>query len=310
MADKPVTGLTVFGSNTTGTTTQLDNNFSAITAALNDFNTYDNYLADTGAANAISVTLPANITGALGDGLMVQVKIAADNTGATVMNYNATGNANVVNVDGSALTAGQLKANGIVQMQYSNGISGWYLQTPAGSGALVLIQSNQAANSNAIFFNNLITSSYDNYVLKASGVKLAGNGSSLSLRVGNSNAPTFQSTNYQWSGTHLLSSGVGSFASSGANSLTTALFLTSVLGVYNGANASLSSTVNLSVVQNANGPAPATVQTEWVASLGTLGASFYGGGYWDSNQVVTSLQVVPSNANITSGNFALYGVRR
>lgn len=128
---KPVTGLTVFGSNTTGTTTQLDNNFIACTTALNDLNTYGNFLTDTGAANALAVTLPANITGALTNGLPIQVKVAANNSGATVLNYNATGNANVINLDGSALSANQLQANSIVLMQYSSGSAGWILQTPA-----------------------------------------------------------------------------------------------------------------------------------------------------------------------------------
>lgn len=126
---KPVTGLTTFGSNTTGTTTQLDNNFTACTTALNDWNTYKNYLADSGAANAYIVTLPASTTGALSDGLQIQVKIATTNTGASVLNYNATGNANIVTADGSAMLANQLVANAIVQLQYSNAMTAWQAQT-------------------------------------------------------------------------------------------------------------------------------------------------------------------------------------
>lgn len=127
---KPVTGLTVFGSNTSGTTTQLDNNFTACTTALNDYNTYKNYLSDTGAANAYVVTLPASTTGALSDGLQIQVKFSASNSGASVLNYNATGNANVVNQDGTALVSNQILANAILPLQYSNALTAWLVQTP------------------------------------------------------------------------------------------------------------------------------------------------------------------------------------
>lgn len=137
---KPVTGLTVFGSNTTGTTTQLDNNFAALQNALNDFNTYPNYLSASGSANAYSVTLPASTTGSKSDGLVIQVKINATNTGASVLNYNATGNSSIVNLDGTALGANQLAANSIVQLQYSSGLTSWMLQTPCASNSSVTVR--------------------------------------------------------------------------------------------------------------------------------------------------------------------------
>jgi hypothetical protein len=128
MADKPVTGLTVWASSTTGTTTQLDANFAALQGAINDFNTYDNYIADTGGANAYAVTLPANTTGALTVGLLIQFKASAVNTGASTFNYNATGALNIKRIDGTTLAAGDIPANGIVQVQYDG--TQWLLQTP------------------------------------------------------------------------------------------------------------------------------------------------------------------------------------
>lgn len=128
---KPVTGQTTFGSNTSGTTTQLDNNFLLAYNALNDFNTYPNYLVDTGSANSIVVTLGANLTGALTDGLVIQVKVAAANTGATNLNYNSGGNVGVTTAAGVALSGGELAANGIYQFEYSSGAGKWILQTPS-----------------------------------------------------------------------------------------------------------------------------------------------------------------------------------
>lgn len=148
---KPVTDFTTFGSNTTGTTTQLDNNFLTLKNAVNDFNTYKNYLVDTGAANAYVVALPANITGLIEDGLQIQVKLTNPNSGASVLNYNSTGNANIVNMDGSALGANQIAANMIGILQYSNAISAWMLQTPlAGNNSIATANQMIAATSNTV----------------------------------------------------------------------------------------------------------------------------------------------------------------
>lgn len=148
---KPVTGLTVWGSNTTGTTTQLDNNFTALKNAINDFNSYKNYLVDTGAANAYVVALPSNITGLLTDGLQIQVKFTNPNSGQSVINYNSTGNANIVNMDGSVLGANQIAANMIGIIQYSNAIVAWMLQTPmTGNNSIASGAQMLAASSNVV----------------------------------------------------------------------------------------------------------------------------------------------------------------
>lgn len=152
---KPVGALTVFGSNTTGTTTQLDNNFAALLNNMNDLNTYGNYLTDTGAANAYVVTLAAGLTGPRTDGLPIQVKISATNTGASVLNYNATGNANILNVNGTALTDSQLTANGIYPMQWSNALSSWILQSPTYTQTSCgnILGANVSLNNTSVFFD-------------------------------------------------------------------------------------------------------------------------------------------------------------
>lgn len=132
---KPVTGLTQWGGVTTGTTVQLDDNFSALQDAINDLNTYGNYFADSGAANAYVVTLAASLTGALTDGLLIQMKATSANTGASTLNYNGTGVKPIVRLDGSSLAAGDIPASGVVQLQYSSALVSWFLQTPLTASA-------------------------------------------------------------------------------------------------------------------------------------------------------------------------------
>src|SRR5580700_6677433 len=115
---KPVTGQTVFGANTTGTTTQLDNNFLLAYNALNDLNTYSNYIVDSGVANAYVVTLASNLTASLAAGLSVQFKAVNANTGASTLNVNGTGVKNIINSNGNALDAGQIPAGGVINVIY------------------------------------------------------------------------------------------------------------------------------------------------------------------------------------------------
>lgn len=307
---KPVTGLTTFGSNTSGTTTQLDNNFLKCTAALNDLNTYPNFLTDTGTAGALVVTLAANLTGALTNGLVIQVKVAATNTGASTLNYNGGGALNVLNQDGTATNTGQLQASGIYQFAYRAADTTWILMTTGARGWFLL--SAQQANANAaINFNNLITGAFDQYRLTISGAVPAGNDSYIAVQLGNGNAPTYQTTGYLWGGRGDTSGGAQSQFSSSGNSITTSIPISgpsgSVSGLYNGANGIFSSEVKLEAVNNANSPMIVSAHSAYLTSaFSVVNATF--SGLWNSQNAITSVRVIPSNNNITRGNFALYGL--
>lgn len=118
MPTAAITGQTVFGSNNSGTTTQLDNNFLLCLNGLNNFNQYSNYLVDSGAANAYIVTAPAGTTLTLAAGLEIQFNAANANTGASTLNANGTGVKNILNPDGTALIAGQIPLNAVVCVIY------------------------------------------------------------------------------------------------------------------------------------------------------------------------------------------------
>jgi len=141
---KPITGQTVWGAATSGTTTQLDNNFALCINAINDFATYANFLVDTGGANSYVVTLPANATGVLQDGFLLQMRAVNANTGSSTLAYNGGGALNILNIDGSPLAAGAIPANGIVALQYRASDTVWLLQSSgvsASSGAVPVRQT-------------------------------------------------------------------------------------------------------------------------------------------------------------------------
>ncbi|MGY3276239.1 hypothetical protein ACVJ5M_003836 [Bradyrhizobium sp. S3.7.6] len=72
---------------------------------------------DAGTANAYQVTMhPA--PNAYYKYLMVILKVGNDNTGPSVLNVNALGPKPIVHIDGTALDAGNMKANAIVCLMY------------------------------------------------------------------------------------------------------------------------------------------------------------------------------------------------
>jgi hypothetical protein len=99
---------------------ELDTNYLAITAAINSFATYGNFLVDSsGAANSITVTTPGNTTYSYTAGTPLQVQVANTTTiSAVQINVNGLGSKTVINADGTALLAGEIVQNQICQFIY------------------------------------------------------------------------------------------------------------------------------------------------------------------------------------------------
>lgn len=106
-----------------------------------------NYAADSGSANAITVTLaPAPVAYTVG--LVVEVLMNATNTGATTINVNGLGT-RAVQFNGAALVAGQLSAGRIYSMIYDG--TNFQLQT---SAAPVITASSFSASAGYIQWSN------------------------------------------------------------------------------------------------------------------------------------------------------------
>ena len=131
-----VSGLHVFAGDTgPEALSLLDTNYSSLTTVINSLSTYSNYYVDSGGANALVVTVPSPQQVAYSDGLLLQVNVAANNTGATTINVNGLGLKSIVNPSGSALAANQLIAGGIAQLQYSGAMGKFQLVGFSGSSA-------------------------------------------------------------------------------------------------------------------------------------------------------------------------------
>lgn len=158
MADVVTFDHTFGGLSSPIPTSYLDDNFGNVGDALADLNTFGNYLLDTGAVNAYVVTLAAGLSGALTNGLQIQVKIANENTDVSTLNYNGTGAKSIKNLDGTGVVPGQLPSGAIVNFVYSSAATSWLLTTPFG-GSLQRFTGAIADNTSVDIVPNLIAGS-------------------------------------------------------------------------------------------------------------------------------------------------------
>jgi hypothetical protein len=141
---KPITIPNTFANATTAIPlSQLDNNYSTITSAINDANTYGNYAVDSGSVNAYAITL-SNVTTTYTAGLPIQFKPANTNTGASTLNVNSQGAKNIY-LNNAALTANVIQANTVVSVVYD----GTQFQMVSSSGA--------AATGNVTYGNTTVS---------------------------------------------------------------------------------------------------------------------------------------------------------
>jgi hypothetical protein len=102
---------------------QVMANFNKIVNDVNNnvifpsFSQQNYYAADSGAANAMAVVLSPTPSGYVA-GMVLNVKVAVTNTGATTINANGLGAQSVVNLNGSTLKSQQMLAGEVAQLVY------------------------------------------------------------------------------------------------------------------------------------------------------------------------------------------------
>lgn len=110
----------------------IDGDFTACYNPLVALGTYSNYFSDVGAANAYAITVSSPQTVSQAAGLRVQFIAAHANTGASTLQINALAAKNILNLNGTALTAGQIPANAIIDVVYDGTqylMLGWFAGT-------------------------------------------------------------------------------------------------------------------------------------------------------------------------------------
>ena len=116
-------------------------------------NTYK-YAIDAGVANAYVITLlPTPLTVTQG-GMSVLMKVSHNNTGASTIAINGHPALPIVNIDGTALTGGELILNRIESFIFNDTLNAWVLQNSTIPTGAVLL--NPSANQTILNAHDLI----------------------------------------------------------------------------------------------------------------------------------------------------------
>jgi Chaperone of endosialidase len=187
---KPVTIPNTFATATTAIPlSNLDADFSTVATAMNDANTYSNYAADTGSANAYVVTL-TGISAIYSAGLRIQFKAGNANTTASTLNVNAQGAKNITYQDASAIASGTIAANSIVDVMY-DGTQFLLMNDPAGGTGGDVVGPASATDNAIVRFDGTTGKLVQNSV-----VTIADSTGDIS-GVGQLNATTLDATNIE-----------------------------------------------------------------------------------------------------------------
>lgn len=174
--------------------------------------------------------------------------------------------------------------------------------------SMVLISTASASTSATVDFTSGITSTYDTYIATFTNVIPATDDSQFYLRV--SQSGTFKSggADYRW-GNNTVDSAAGTSAASGVASDSKMIL--------SNASSSTASAGGINGYVIFNGPASATGNKAFRWNLTaartvsvTLWVTDGGGQFILNSTAIDGIRFLMSAGNITSGNFALYGVRK
>lgn len=131
---------------------------TTVKAALDLFKFFSIAEADVGGtSDAITLTLTNGK--ALSEGMVFNFLPSSENTGAVTIDYNSGGVVALVDSDGNALGAGDLKPTAPVLIRYDSNSSTYRLVSGSGSGSGVQKSSNQATESELSDQSNSINTS-------------------------------------------------------------------------------------------------------------------------------------------------------
>jgi hypothetical protein len=173
------------------------------------------------------------------------------------------------------------------------------------SGAMVLIATAAASSSASISFTS-IPSAYDQYVVTLANVVPATNGDQLYLQMGETGGCTLETTDYNWYGGVFNSSG----SSTGGTNGDTQIDLTFTLGgVVNTSGLGVSGNINLYSLGSSSLYKYLAGTITYFENGGFDTVNTIGGHYTGDTNAITCLKFYMSTGNISSGKFALYGIK-
>jgi hypothetical protein len=270
-------------------------------------------LASVSGTNTITATAAASDASSLtAYNNLFLLRPANTNTGAVTLNIDSIGAKNVLDVDGNALSAGELVASRDHLLYYDGTAfrllaNGSAPPPTVASPGPVLVSAQTASGASSIPFSNVLDNTYDAYEIILHNIKCATNDVAVTIQVGTGSTPTWVTSGYRWS--IATAKETSAFASEGSTS-DTSVWMTPTTANGKLSNASGSHLSGRVRFQNPE------VTTDYVqlmfdaaynqANGATQTYRVIGAGAYATVGAITSMRFACSSGNI-SGTARLYG---
>lgn len=265
--------------------------------------------------NTVTATAAASDVGVLtAYGNLFILRPANTNTGAVTLNIDSVGAKSVLDIDGNALSAGELVA-GRDHLLYYDSTAFRLLAngsapppTIAQPGPVLIGSCQTASSSSALTFTSGFDNTYDHYTIRFDLVP-ALNNVQLQLQVGTGATPTYQTANYKWSMTYNTQSTGGSDGSASDS----VIGLTRVAGAGAVANVTGAGVSGQFSFSNPEGTTFKRFhgQTAWESGATPDSHNAVWSGYWfgspSSSTAITAARLKMSSGNVASGAACMYG---
>lgn len=247
-----------------------------------------------------SLTLP---TGAIGVGTTLpNTGVSLDlgsNTNSMLLPAGTTGQRP------SPATNGMLRYNTTSTAAIEGYVNNSWTQfnSAAAGSSWVLIGTATASNSTSVSFTNIPTG-YNQYIVVLNNIVPVTNATSLRCQIGEGATPTYGTTGYVWQEFQFTSAGSGVGGSGSDSSFS---FMTG--SIINTASLGVSGQINFNAITT-SGNSKTFTSSVYYRNTGPADITAMAGGVYNTDtNVFTALQFTFNTGNISSGNFALYGVR-
>ena len=177
-----------------------------------------------------------------------------------------------------------------------------YVDRGSSGATSILLGTATASNSASVPFTS-IPATYDQYELRFTNVVIATNGADVGVQLSEDNGSTYKAANYTWAGTYANSGSGGLIHGEGVARIPFAL------NVGTNANYGCSGKIVLCGLGSSSLYKSAYSQSAHIMSSGLWQSEVIGADYSGDTSAVNAIQVIASSGNITSGKFALYGIR-
>jgi hypothetical protein len=273
------------------------------------------YATVGGTGNAITLTVTPALT-AYTAGQRIIFKATNDSSSAVTANTNSLGSRDVKFLYSGALTAldatNKIKSGGMYELfddgtQYQ--IKGLEPPIPAASG-LVYLGAQTASSSSTLDLTSLISSTYNDYVIKVDGLRPSSDGADILLRTSANNGSSYNSgsNDYFWVGTMLTAP--STTAVQGDNADTS---IKIAIGVSNDTN--MGGVCGEIRLYNLNASVLQGIHYEMDYMNGTAGNTFRnfsgkGRRFAGTPVPLDAIRILPSTGNLATGTIRLYGVSK